>query len=81
MSLTKLPLEERPRERLLLHGADALSLSELLAIVIGKGTKGRTAIDLAHELLSDFGGLSTLMNATVYELSHVRGIGQAKAIQ
>lgn len=81
MSLTKLPLEERPRERLLLHGPGALSLSELLAIIIGKGTRGRTAIDLAHELLSDFGGLHHLMNASVNELSAVRGIGSVKAVQ
>ena len=79
--LAQLPKEERPRERLLSHGADRLSLTELLAICLGSGRRGLSALALAEELVVLFGGLQQLMEATVEELMAVKGIGQAKAAQ
>src|SRR5579862_3959105 len=81
MRLKALPLEERPRERLLNQGLDALSLSELFAIILGSGTKNKSVLDLANELLVHFGSLERLFDASVVELMQIRGIGKAKAIQ
>lgn len=71
---------ERPRERLLESGAGALSLPELLAILFGSGTAGRSAIDLAVDVIERFGGLEKIAQATPKELMKVKGIGEAKAI-
>ena len=81
MSLIDLPPEARPRERLLQHGSDALSSIELIAILLGSGTKNRTVLQLAADLLSHFGSLESLSQATVPELSAVKGIGATKALQ
>jgi DNA repair protein RadC len=81
MKLKSLPLEERPRERLLQCGTDALSLSELFAIVLGSGTQGKSVLELAKELLAHFGNVERLFDASVVELMQIKGIGQAKAIQ
>ena len=75
------PAEERPREKLLLKGADALSDAELLAIFLRVGVKGKTAIDLAQELLSKFGSLRGLYAAPLDELRAVLGMGDAKIAQ
>ena len=79
--LAELPKEERPRERLFSHGADTLSLTELLAICLGSGRRGLSALALAEELIVSFGGLGQLMEATVEELTAIKGIGKAKAAQ
>lgn len=79
--MINIPLAERPRERLFVDGADALSTSELLAIVLGSGTKGKSVLQLATELLSHFGSLSNLADASLPELTQVKGIGEAKALQ
>lgn len=76
-----LPLEERPRERLVRDGVDALSLSELLAIVLGSGTSGKSVLSLAGEILETFGSLDRLLEASIVELMQIKGIGSAKAIQ
>jgi DNA repair protein RadC len=76
-----LPEEERPRERLLRDGVDALSHAELLAIVLGSGTRGKSVLDLSQEMLKCFGDLERLLEASVVELMQIRGIGEAKAIQ
>jgi len=76
-----LPEEERPRERLLREGERALALWELLAILLGSGTKGKSAIGLARELLMRFQNLEGLLHASIVELMEVKGIGKAKAIQ
>lgn len=81
MSLAKqFPISELPRERLMRDGVDALSLQELLAILLGTGTQGKSVLLLAHELLFHFGGMEGLLNASVEELVKVKGVGKAKAI-
>jgi DNA repair protein RadC len=80
-NLKALPQEERPRERLLKGGINALSLSELIAIVLGSGTQGKSVLKLSQEILEKFGGLEKLLDASVAELMQIKGIGQAKAIQ
>ncbi len=79
--LTKIPLEERPRERLMNLGGDALSLVELLAICLGSGTRGVSVLHLAERLLAKFGNLSELVEASIPELIQVKGIGKVKAIR
>lgn len=81
MALKSLPVKERPRERLIRCGADALSTVELLAILLGNGTKSRSVLELAADLLSHFGSMRRLSEATVQELKEIRGIGDAKALQ
>ena len=76
-----LPLTELPRERLLQYGVDALSVSELLAILLVTGTKGKSVLDLADELLVKFRDLNGLLDASIEELMEIKGIGLAKAIQ
>lgn len=76
-----LPSRERPRERLITHGPRALSNRELLAILLRTGTAGESALVVADRLLSAFGSLRELMNASVEELSTLRGVGPAKAVQ
>ncbi len=79
--MQKIPLEERPRERLLHAGEESLSDSELLAILLGSGTSKISAAGLAHNLLKHFGGLATLSEASIEELCQIHGIGPVKAIE
>ena len=81
MTLKAIPAEERPRERLLRDGINSLSLSELIAIVLSSGTRGRSVLDVSAELLIRFGGLEYLLDASIVELMEIKGIGLAKAIQ
>ena len=82
MAINHWPAAERPRERLLKDGAAALSDAELLAILLRVGRQGRSAVDLARELLAEFGGdLSQLASATPKDLMRLPGIGQAKSVQ
>ena len=82
MSIQDWPLHDRPRERLLREGADALSDAELLAIFLRVGVRGKSAVDLARDLLARFdGNLARLAEAPLVSLSSVSGIGQAKAAQ
>lgn len=82
MTIKDLPEEERPRERLQRWGEEALSTAELLAVILRTGAEGKSALDLAHELLAHFGGdLGRLFTAGFGELCQVRGIGPAKAAQ
>ena len=76
-----LPAEERPRERLKKFGPQALSGPELLALVIGRGIAGKSALVIAHELLRRFKSIKRISEATVEELSGINGIGLAKAAQ
>jgi len=76
-----LPRQERPRERLQKFGAEALSAQELLALVIGRGISKKSVMSIAQELLVRFGNIKTISQATIEELSQIKGIGLAKAAQ
>ena len=75
-----MPDHERPRERMAEKGADALSNAELMAILLRTGLKGRSALQVAGELLQKFTTLGNLARANLDELRQVKGIGRDKAI-
>ena len=81
MRITDWPLSERPREKLLHQGADALSDAELLAIFLRTGIRGLTAVDLARQLLAHFGSLRSMFGAPEFEFCRAKGLGQAKYVQ
>lgn len=81
MAISDWPEDERPRERLLAQGAAALSDAELLAIFLRVGSRGRSAVDLARDLIGRFGGLTRLFAAGQAEFSAVPGMGPAKYAQ
>jgi len=76
-----LPKAERPRERLQKHGAEALSSQELIALLLGRGIKGESVMVTAQRLLSAFGNIKNLSEASIEELLAIKGIGLAKAAQ
>lgn len=75
------PQNERPRERLLTHGVEALTSPELLAIILRTGTTGCGAVALGHALMQQFNGLRGLLSASPTSLMDIRGLGRAKACQ
>lgn len=75
-----LPASERPRERLLAKGAEALATEELIAILLRTGTTGVSALDAARLVLKQFGSLDTLSRARIEELASLRGVGRDKAV-
>ena len=81
MSIKHWPHLERPREKLLARGAQFLSDAELVALFLGTGSRGRTAVDLARDLLGEFGGLGQLLSASLQQLCDINGLGPAKASQ
>ena len=81
MTISQWPLAERPREKLLNKGAEALSDAELLAIFLRTGCKGVTAVDLARQLLHNFGGLKPMLQASQAEFCQHKGLGDAKYAQ
>jgi len=81
MRIADWPQTERPRERLLDHGARNLSDAELLAILLRTGSRGRSALDTARALINAFGGLRGLLEATQDELCAMPGLGPAKYAQ
>ena len=80
-TIKELPEDDRPREKLLKYGAEQLSNSELIALVISSGTKKRTAVELSQDILSYFDGLKGLFNLRAEEIKQIKGIGVAKASQ
>lgn len=74
------PASERPRERLISHGADALSNAELLAILLRTGLQGLNALEIGKQLLQKYGSLHSLARASLEDLQTVRGIGRDKAV-
>jgi DNA repair protein RadC len=81
LTIKDLPVEERPRERLLQHGPAALSAAELLAILLRTGRRGENALQLAHRILQHCEGLSGLGRIPAHELARIPGVGLAKAAQ
>jgi DNA repair protein RadC len=81
MAITDWPTDERPREKLLAKGAVALSDAELLAIFLRVGVRGKTAVDLARDLLLSFGGLGGIFAASLDDISDVHGMGMSKYVQ
>jgi DNA repair protein RadC len=81
MSIRDWPADERPREKLLSRGPSALTDAELLAIFLRTGVAGKTAVDLARELLMVFGGLRPLLNADKKAFCTGHGLGEAKYAQ
>jgi DNA repair protein RadC len=75
------PLEDRPRERLYQKGAEALADAELLAIQLGTGVPGQTAVSVARDMLAQYGSLSDLSGLGVAELAAIRGVGRVKAVR
>ena len=75
-----MPVQERPRERLVAVGAENLKTSELLAILLRTGSKGISAIDLGERLIHQFGSLDKLARAPLADLQKVKGVGRDKAI-
>src|SRR5512146_1645565 len=75
--IADLPIDDRPRERLLTHGADTLSDAELIALLLGSGVRGKNAIQLARDLLAD--GMSALRKREPIEIARTPGVGAAKA--
>lgn len=84
MPIKKLPSSERPYEKMMMYGAEKLSDSELLAIIIKTGTKERTAIELSQDILrmkSNNKTIRFLQNTSIEEFMKIKGIGKVKAIQ
>ena len=81
MAITDWPEGDRPREKLLQRGAASLSDAELLAIFLRTGMKGKSAVDLARELLNRFGSLTCLFAASESDFCETRGMGRAKFMQ
>lgn len=81
MAIKDWPEGERPRERLVAPGAQALSDAELIAVILGTGTTGQSALDLARAALTRFGGLSGLLASGPDELGTIDGLGPAKSAQ
>lgn len=81
MPITDWPAESRPREKLLAHGAQHLSDAELLAIFLRVGLPGKSAVDLARDLLGHFGSLQSLFHASRQQFSAIPGMGDAKYAQ
>lgn len=81
MAITDWPEGERPREKLLTRGAASLSDAELLAIFLRTGVAGKSAVDLARELLNRFGNLTRLVSASEADFCATKGMGRAKFVQ
>jgi DNA repair protein RadC len=79
MGVKDLPLDDRPREKLVLRGPQNLSDGELLAILLRTGRKGKTVISVAQEIISTYGNLAVLASKTLSDLTKISGIGKDKA--
>ncbi len=81
MAITDWPEDQRPRERLVKHGAHSLSDAELLAVFLRVGVSGKSAVDLGREMIAHFGSLNGLFSASLPEFSKLNGLGTAKYAQ
>lgn len=75
-----LPLDQRPREKLLKEGAESLSDAELLAILIGSGSKEMSAIDLAEQIIEKYGSFKGIAGRSIEELKEIKGLKEAKIL-
>lgn len=80
-TIKDLPSEERPRERLANLGAESLSLHELLAIILGRGSRGESVMTTVQKIISKFGSLDGLLEASLEDIQEIKGLGFAKACQ
>ncbi len=78
VKISEINKKDRPRERLLTHGAAALSTPELIAILLRTGVKGKSVIEIANEMINRFDGIRGLFNASYVELSKIKGLSMAK---
>lgn len=81
MIVKELPYADRPREKAINYGFNKISNSELIAILIRSGTRGKSAIDVGYELLNKLNGINGLINTNLSELCSIKGISKVKAIQ
>ncbi len=81
LKISEMPPDERPREKLMEHGVDALSEAELVAVLLRSGIQGANAVDLARDLLHRYGSLDGLSRCTFGEIAKIKGIKKAKALQ
>jgi len=81
MAITDWPEDQRPRERLIRHGAHALSDAELLAVFLRVGVAGKSAVDLGRDMLGHFGSLNAMFSANLKDFSAINGLGPAKFAQ
>lgn len=81
MAITDWPIEERPREKLLQKGPNHLTDAELLAIFLRTGVRGTNAVEMAKQLLEEYGSLRSLLAADLERFSQSRGLGTAKYVQ
>lgn len=81
MAITDWPSEQRPRERLIRHGAHHLSDAELLAVFLRVGVAGKSAVDLGRDMLGHFGSLGRMFGASLADFSQLNGLGPAKFAQ
>src|SRR6266566_7230213 len=81
LKIREMPRDERPREKLAAHGASALTTPELIAILLRTGITGANAVEVARQLLEKYGSLTGLSRCSVDELSKIKGIKFAKAVQ
>lgn len=81
MAITDWPEDQRPRERLIRHGAQTLSDAELLAVFLRIGVSGKSAVDLGRDMIAYFGSLNGLFSASLAEFAELKGLGAAKYAQ
>jgi DNA repair protein RadC len=81
LKIREMPQQERPREKLLAHGPDALTNPELIGILLRTGRRGRNVVEVARELLDKYKSFAALSRCTPRELEEIKGIGPAKAVE
>ncbi|HEY2800093.1 MAG TPA: DNA repair protein RadC [Chthoniobacterales bacterium] len=81
LKIRELPVDDRPREKLASRGASALSDAELIAILLRTGVEGANAIEVARQLIEEYGSLGALSRCSVRELAKIKGVGAAKGAQ
>lgn len=80
LKIDQIPISDRPREKLFKYGASYLTTAELIAVLLGCGTKKHPVLDLAHQIVAKFGTAHMLASATVEELQAIPGVGRSKAL-